>query len=125
MNQIDKVLPTPQQVDELVNNMTAIEGTAEKYMEEMHHEKEIGDMLIRLIPRLKDIWNHFGELNQRDKFMEEVKEYIESGEKLEISDIIVLALQIFIHDKEVRDGVFFKTDRTENRIKEEYYEVEK
>ncbi|MCP4393155.1 MAG: hypothetical protein GY804_02650, partial [Alphaproteobacteria bacterium] len=59
MSQIDKVLPTPGQVDELVEDMTAIEGTAEKYMEEMHHEKEIGDMLIRLIPRLKDIWNHF------------------------------------------------------------------
>ncbi len=127
MNQIDKVLPTEEELNALLDNRSVIEGTADKIidlMEKTSKQSDLGDYIKSIIPRLQNIWDHFGELNQYNKMMEEAKEYIESGADEEIVDIFIVAFQHIIA-RGLIDTLKFKVDRTENRIKEEYYEVEK
>lgn len=82
----------------------------------------------QMIDDLNYIFNHFGnERLQRKKLVEECTEYLFDFGNLEkedgeIADLIVLTLQIYLNNLEVRNQVDFKIKRTISRIQEGYYD---
>ncbi len=118
---------TEEELNERTEDPRVLDITADKIidmMEKTSKQSDLGDYIKSIIPRLQNIWDHFGELNQYNKMMEEAKEYIESGADEEIVDIFIVAFQHIIA-RGLIDTLKYKVDRTEDRIKEEYYEVEK
>lgn len=73
---------------------------------------------------LQFIYDHFGELPQVEKFNEEVMEFIESGEDEELVDVWMVATQLIMNSKELLDIVEFKRERTLDRIKSKFYDVD-
>ena len=72
---------------------------------------------------LRKIYKHFGGYEkQKAKLAEEAKEYIESGEAEEIADLFVLATQFYLENKEIRQKVRYKINRTLKRMESKYYE---
>ncbi len=121
MNQIDKVLPTEEELNALLDNRSVIEGTADKIidlMDKTSKQSDLGDYIKSIIPRLQDIWDHFGELNQYNKMMEEAKEYIESGADEEIVKIFITSLQHIVA-RGLYDSLKYEMDKITNSIKEE------
>ena len=78
-------------------------------------------MVNGLIDKLKMIYDNFGETEQRKKLVEEALEYAESGEDEEIADVLILSLQLYMNNFEVRKIVEQKINRTLERISNNYY----
>ncbi len=74
-----------------------------------------------LTDKLQKIYDHFGELHQKGKLIEEINEYLESGDVEEMADIFIVLYQHYLNNPEMRDCVPFKIDRTLTRIENNYY----
>lgn len=92
---------------------------------------------------LIEIYNHFGQKNQRTHLVSECYEYIRAVQETnnnlswclrgrdidkenavidETADLFILAYQHYLTDHRVRDRVNFKIERTKERIKSGYYD---
>jgi len=76
-----------------------------------------------IVEKLNYIYNYFDhpEVKQREKLKEEAKEFLDDPNNSELADILVLCLQLFLNDCDVRKEFYFKLNRTIERIKNGYY----
>jgi len=79
--------------------------------------------------RLNSIYNHFGKDISENKLYEELLELLEaidSGVQKDIisekADVYCLLLQHYLSSKAIQKKVVEKVERTEQRIKDGYYE---
>ncbi len=93
-------------------------------MDKTSSQSDLGDYIKSIIPGLQAQWDYFGELDQYSKMVEEAKEYIESGADEEIIDMVMVGLKHIIA-RGLLPLFKYKYNRTNSRIKAEYYEVEK
>lgn len=73
---------------------------------------------------LQFIYEHFGELNQVEKFNEEVEEFLASGADEEIVDVWMVATQLIMNSDKLKQLVEFKRKRTLERIKQKFYDID-
>ena len=69
----------------------------------------------------QEIYDHFGESEQREKFKEEIREFVESEEDQELVDLWVVATQLIMNNNDLRKILIHKLIRTKDRIAEGYY----
>ena len=81
-------------------------------------------MTEQTIKDLRYIFEHFGAENQKQKLIEEAKEYIQDQNENEVADVFIVSLQLYLHSKKVQRAVDYKIQRTVERIKENYYDKE-
>ena len=81
-------------------------------------------MTEQTIKDLRYIFEYFGAENQKQKLIEEAKEYIQDQNKDEVADVFIVSLQLYLHSKKVQRAVDYKIQRTVERIKENYYDKE-
>ena len=80
-----------------------------------------------IIDKLNTIYNYFGRYNQYEKMYEECTEYKDAfifkevPLKGEIADVLIVAIQHYLNDPEVREQFDYKLTRTLQRINNGYY----
>ena len=83
-------------------------------------------MIEELTQKAIRIYEHFGKKNQLEKFYEEVQEYIVAptpeNKVEEMGDMFLVLLQIYLKNPGFQNMVMGKADRTEYRIKTNWYE---
>ena len=81
-----------------------------------------------IIDKLNTIYNYFGRYNQYEKMYEECTEYKDAfifkevPLKGEIADVLIVAIQHYLNDPEVREQFDYKLTRTLQRINNGYYQ---
>lgn len=83
-------------------------------------------MIEKYKKKLKKIYNHFGEVQQDRKLLEEIDELRESEggslhELEEKCDVLIVLYQQLLFHPLAKDLIKYKIDRTLKRIKKGYY----
>ena len=78
-------------------------------------------MIEQTIKDLRYIFEYFGAENQKQKLIEEAREYIQDQNEHEVADVFIVSLQLYLHSKKVQRAVDYKISRTIDRIEQGYY----